>query len=204
MTNKILTVAKWEFIEKVKTKAFIIGLFLMPVIMGTFTVLPGLLASKSDETTKKFGLIDQTGHYEKVLNKLFAEKYKLANGMPNYALVKIEDSDTSLAHLTTLGTARLRENDIEGLLIIPSDVETRGVVELRAENVGNIRDQERLSKSLEDIITQHRLSEAGFDAKKVRSLMSSINVKTIKISEKGEEKESGFLETFVSGYIFIM
>ncbi|HLP18489.1 MAG TPA: ABC transporter permease, partial [Bacteroidota bacterium] len=47
-------------------------------------------------------------------------------------------------------------------------------------------------------------SEAGFDAKKVRSLMSSINVKTIKISEKGEEKESGFLETFVSGYIFIM
>ena len=42
--NKILSVARWEFIEKVKTKAFIIGLFMTPLIMTVFTVVPQLLA----------------------------------------------------------------------------------------------------------------------------------------------------------------
>lgn len=204
MSNKIIHIAKWEFFEKVRTKAFIISLLLMPIIIGIFSVLPSLLMSKSDEKTKVYGLIDQTRKYEKTLVDLFETKYKLPNGSPNYALTVIADGDTSLANLSKIGVNRLRANSIEGLLIIPADVEKRGVVEYRALNVGNIRDQERISKSLEDIITQHRLSEAGLDAQKVRSLMSSIDIKTIKISEKGEEKESGFLETFASGYIFIM
>lgn len=204
MSNKIFHIARWEYVEKVKTKAFIIGLVLMPVMIGTFGILPGLLASKSDEKTKTFGIIDKTGTYAQALSDHLTAKYRLPNGTANYELVPVGDQDTSLAHLIAVGTTKIRENSIEGLLIIPSDVEKKGRVELRAQNVGNIRDQERFSKSLEDIITQHRLDAAGFDAKKVRSLMSSIDVKTIKISEKGEEKESGFLETFFSGYVFIM
>jgi ABC-2 type transport system permease protein len=79
-----------------------------------------------------------------------------------------------------------------------------GKVEYRSENVGNIRDQERFSKILEDIIVERRLEGSGYDSKVIKGLMTDIDVKTIKVSSKGEEKESGFLETFISGYIFIM
>ncbi len=204
MPNKILHIAKWEFIEKVKTKAFIISLVMMPMIMTIFGVLPGLLASKSDEKTKMFGIIDRTGQYTALLSANIVGKYTLPNGTPNYSLMAITDPDTAIDHLVKLGTSKILENQIEGLFVIPANIEERGRVEFRSENVGNIRDQERFSKSLSDIITQHKLEKAGLDAAKVKSLLRDIDVKTIKVSDKGEEKESGFLETFFSGYIFIM
>ena len=58
---KSLDVAKWEFMEKVKSKAFIISLVVMPLIMVVFGILPGLLASKPDDKAITVGMIDQTG-----------------------------------------------------------------------------------------------------------------------------------------------
>jgi len=66
----------------------------------------------------------------------------------------------------------------------------KGKIEYRSENVGNIRDQERFSRILEDVIVERRLEAAGFDSKRVRDLSTDVDVKTIKVSSKGEEKES--------------
>ncbi len=41
--KKILTIARWEFLEKVKTKAFIISLVITPLIIIMFSLLPTLL-----------------------------------------------------------------------------------------------------------------------------------------------------------------
>ena len=204
MQSKSLMVARWEFIERVKTKAFIIGLFMMPVIIGIFTVLPGLLASKSDEKTRKIGLIDETEMLLPYLEARIA-KYKLSDSVTaNYRLVKITDEDKSREHLKTLATAKILENEIEGYFLLPVDVMEKGKIEYRSKNVGNIRDQERFSKILEDIIIGRRLEAAGFDSKRIKSLSTDVDVKTIKVSAKGEEKESGFLQAFFTGYIFIM
>jgi ABC-2 type transport system permease protein len=201
--SKALQVAKWEFVERVKTKAFIIGLFMMPAIISVFTVLPGLLSSKADERTRNIGVIDETETLLPFLESRIL-KYKLPDSSANYALVKITDDDRSRDHLKMLATAKILGNEIEGYFLIPADVMEKGKIEYRSENVGNIRDQERFSRILEDVIVERRLEAAGFDSKKVRSLTTDVDVKTIKVSSKGEEKESGFLETFFTGYIFIM
>jgi ABC-type Na+ efflux pump permease subunit len=57
---KYLDVARWEFTEKVKSKAFIISLVMMPLIMVVFGLLPGLLAKNPDEKAISIGVIDQT------------------------------------------------------------------------------------------------------------------------------------------------
>ena len=56
--KKALAVARWEYLERVKTKAFIIGLFLTPIIMISMMVLPTLLATQEDSSTKAIGIID--------------------------------------------------------------------------------------------------------------------------------------------------
>lgn len=202
--NKIMAVARWEFIEKVKTKAFIIGLFMTPLIMGIFTVVPALLADKGDEKTKTFGVIDETHSFTTVINAQMLGKFKLDNGKPNYSIKEINDENTETEHLKILGTAQLASGEIEGYFIIPKDVLEKGKIEYRAENVGNARDQNRFSKVLEDIIIEQRLRSYGYDAPKIRKLMTEIDIKTFKVSKHGEEKESGFMETFMTGYVFIM
>ena len=57
---KFLGVAKWEFLEKIKSKAFLISLVLMPIIIVVFSVVPGLLASKPDDRPITIGIIDET------------------------------------------------------------------------------------------------------------------------------------------------
>jgi ABC-2 type transport system permease protein len=202
--NKTLAVARWEFIEKVKTKAFLIGLLMTPLIMFVFTVIPGLMADNADETTKIFGVIDMTGTLAAPIDARLSEKYKLENGTANYRLKEVTDENRDADHLKTLAMAQLASGEIEGYFILPQDVLERGVVEYRAENVGNARDQNRFSSVLEEIIVERRLRTSGYDAAAIKKLMTEVDIKTFKVSKKGDEKESGFMETFFTGYIFIM
>jgi ABC-2 type transport system permease protein len=202
--NKIFQVARWEFIEKVKTKAFLISLIMMPLIIGIFGFLPTFLASKPDENTKTVGVIDQTENLVTIVGDKLTEEFKLPNGKPNYAIMVITDENTDLEHLKKIGTAKMLSGAIDGYFVIPSDVMKTGTLEYRSENVGNIRDQERFSRVIENIIIEQRLIENGYDAKLIKQLSTKVDVKTIKVGRGGEEKESGFIETFMSGYIFIM
>jgi ABC-type Na+ efflux pump permease subunit len=57
--KSVSTIAWWEFIQKVKTKAFILSMLLSPVIMGVFSVLPVLLTTVSVEEPKKILILDK-------------------------------------------------------------------------------------------------------------------------------------------------
>lgn len=199
---KYLQVAKWEFMEKVKSKAFIISLVLMPLIMVVFGVLPGLLASKPDDKAITIGVIDETGQILQPLSARLDEKYKLPDGRPNYIVRNLKE-DISAEQQKARAIKLINEKQMEGYFTIPSTVYDSGKVEYRAENVGNIRVSERFSRTIEEVIVEHRLTGRGLNPADIKKLMASIDVKALKVSEKGE-KESGFLETFASAYIVIM
>ncbi len=84
--KKILTIARWEFLEKVKTKAFIISLVITPLIIIMFSLLPTLLTQKEDQRTKLIGVVDTSGiYFYKLVDEL--EQYKLDNFQPNYIVI---------------------------------------------------------------------------------------------------------------------
>jgi ABC-2 type transport system permease protein len=201
--TKALAVAKWEFTEKVKSKAFIIGLILMPIIIVVFAVLPGLLAMTPDERPVSIGILDETGTIFEPLRARLDERYKLPDGRPNYALRDLRDG-SDFTHLQLLATAMATSGEIEGFFYIPANVADSGKVEYRAQNVGNLRLAGRFSKAIEDIIVENRLVKEGYDPKRIQSLLADVDVRSIKLSASGEETESGFREVFFSAYIFIM
>src|SRR3972149_6625379 len=100
--------------------------------------------------------------------------------------------------------AALNRDAIEGFFTIPASVYDSGKVEYRAQNVGNFRIQERFSRTIEEIIVENRLTAQGLDPDRIRRLMTDVDVRSIKISDKGEEKESDFFATFFSSYIVLM
>lgn len=202
--TKAITVAKWEYLEKVKTKTFLIGLILMPAIMVLFGVVPSLLASRPDTESKVIGVYDETQNLVDALDNRLREKFKLPDGQPNYLIRNLRAERRNLGSVRELAIQLILEGQIEGSLLIQSDVLKTGDVEYRSQNVGDVRLTERLAGTLEDLIREKKLTERGIDPEVIRELEISVEMKTIKINEKGEEKESGFLQTFFSGYIFIM
>ncbi len=200
---KYLEVAKWEFLEKITSKAFLISLVLMPIIMVVFGVLPGLLASKPDDKQIVVGMYDETNSLLQPLATRLDEKYKLPDKRPNYVLRNLKEDanfNTAKNHANKL----VADGQMEGYFFIPSTVYDSGKVEYRAENVGNIRVGERFSRTLEEVIVEKRLTSQGLDPTQIRKLIADVNVRSIKISGEGEEKQSGFLETFFSAYVVIM
>ena len=55
--NKVFAVIRREFIERVRTKSFLIGTFLVPLLVGAFGYLPALLA-KRDTASKTIVVLD--------------------------------------------------------------------------------------------------------------------------------------------------
>lgn len=197
------TVAKWEFLEKVRSRAFLISLFLMPVLILGVAVLPTLLAFKEDTHTVSLGVIDNTGRILDVLQERLNEHYRLENGEPNYLLRDL-DGGKPFDILRDRANDLVVQGTIEGYFYFPEDFFERGVFEYRSENVSNIRIQERFTRLLEHILLEDRLQQVGLDTGAYNRIKTNVVFQAVKISEDGEEKQSGFEQTFFLGYIGIL
>lgn len=200
--KKAFAVARWEYVEKIKSKAFLISLFLMPIIMIGLGVIPSLLASKPDTEPRVIGIIDQTGELFQPLSRRVEERYKLPDGQPNYILQRI-DVANGFDQTKKLADKMVLDGDLEGYFLLTPLVFQDSAAEYRSKNVGNIRIIERFSKTLRDIVFEKKLHAAGIDPEIVKKVSTSFELKTVKISERGEE-EAGFEKVFFSAYIFMM
>jgi ABC-2 type transport system permease protein len=203
MKNKFFEVARWEFMEKVKSKAFIISLVLMPVIIGAIAILPAFFASKADDESIRIGIIDGTQKLVQSLGEKLDREFLLKNNQPNYILRNIS-LGRSIEEARAEGARLVASDAIEGYFSIPAAVFDSGKIEYRTKNVGNFKVQERFSRTIEQVITEMRLSSRGLDAALIRKLTARVEIKPIKISEKGEESESSLGETFVKSYIGLL
>lgn len=201
--NKMFVVARWEYVEKVRSKAFLFGLFFTPMIMVAMGVLPGLLAGKEDESTRIIGVIDGSGEIAKPLaGKL--ERELLPGGNPKY-IVKVIGSgkDINLQQLTAVGDEMVKQDDIIGYVILGANALRDTSMEYRSKGAGDFRLIGTVRKAVESIIAERRFAERGIDKDLMKELSVSLDVKTVKISERGEE-ETSFLKTFFSAYVFLM
>jgi len=203
MKSKALQVAKWEFLEKVKSKAFVISLVLMPVIIAIMALLPAFLVSKEDSGPVRIGIIDGTHKLIQSLGDRMDREFRLKNDQPNYILQNL-GLDKPLEEARAEGIRLIASERIEGYFFIPETAYDSGKVEYRSKNVGNFKIQERFSRSIEQVIVESRLLTHGLDTAMIRKLTASVNVKSIKINDKGKESEAGFGETFATAYIGLL
>ena len=201
--KKMLAVARWEYVEKIRSKAFLFSLIIIPLLMVAMGILPGVLATRPDSDPRKIGVFDQTGGLFEDLEGYLNFHYRLSNGKPNYFLIKVADTANSVIEGKNLADALVMAGEIEGYVIIPKSIMEDSSVEYRSENVGNFRVTDRLTQALRDIIVGRRLHNQGIDPVIVKQLTSPIGMRTIRLSRSGE-RESGFTEVFFSAYLFMM
>lgn len=205
MSNKYLQVARWEYIEKIKSKAFLISLFLMPIIMVAVGVIPTLLAARGDTESKIVGIIDRSHEILTPLSASLDERYRLPDGQPNYILRSLDaDSMSDLTAEKKHADELVIADSLEGYVIIGKSIMLDSTVEYRSQNVGSFRMTERIGNTIRDLVVEKKLHAQGIDPLLVKQLTKPIEMKTIKLSKSGKEEESGFGEVFFTAYVFMM
>ena len=90
--NKVFVVVRREFVERVRTKAFLIGTFLMPVFMVFMMVMPALMMTGGTRT-QRIAIVDATtdGVGGRVESGLMAQTFTSdGDTLPRYDLTRVK------------------------------------------------------------------------------------------------------------------
>jgi ABC-2 type transport system permease protein len=203
--SKVLAVAKWEYLEKVKSKAFLVGLFLTPIIMVAMGILPSIFATQEDKETRAIGIIDRSGEVAREFSTRMEDRYKLPNGLPNYTVHPIAVGPTiDLDEAVRQANKMVANGQIEGYCLVGGIGVEDSVVEYRARSVGDFRVDARMQETLKQIKAERRIRALGLDPKLLKELAINLDVHVVKVSKEGEKEEAGFEKVFFSAFVFLM
>ena len=182
MIAKVLSVARWEYLEKVKSKAFLIGLFLTPVLMVGMGVVPTLLITQADTRTKIIGVIDPSGEMVKPLADLIEARYRLADGRPNYIIRPLATGFRVDVRSAALEADRQTgAGEIEGYCLLGPTAESDTGVEYRSKSVGDIQLVENLQQALRIVLSERKGVAMGLDTSVIRALNVKVDMKQVKL-----------------------
>lgn len=198
--NKTLKIVRREFVEIVRKKSFLIGLFLVPVFVVASVLVPVLLARVDMGKQKRIAVVDQTGILYQPLEARLDER--LEDGRPEYLLHEVRpgtDLETTRRQLTS----EINAGTLDAYLVVPSDVFEKGEAGFYGKNVSDIQQVGRLQNALSQIVVAHRLAQRGLDPESVRKWTRRVQLQTLKIV-KGKEKKSGFAREYFTSFAFAM
>ena len=201
--RKIITISLWEYLEKVKTKAFIISLIITPLLIITVTLLPSLLLREDGPKVEVIGIIDTSGVYFNYLEEEF-QKYKLPNGQNNYLLINLKDISSSYEGITRIADKDVIKNLLDGYLIIEVTKPNYLFAEYRSNLFGNFKVVGRFEEALNYFRTKNVLEKAGVPSRVLAEIQERTIIHQRKISEGGNSTDLDFLTTFFLSVVFIL
>jgi len=216
--KKILSVIKREYIQIVRTKGFIIGTILGPVMMAAFIVVPVIMSTVAVDKQKIIGVVDLSQEIFLDLDrKLGQEGYKLDDGFRRYVLKKTELlPGVSVDELKKDLNEKVLNEELSAYILIPENVlevedteiaakkeksEDRDM-EYVARHTTDIQELAELNETLNSVIIEKRLRKEGLDPQKVSQYIKRVRLTPIKVTKKGEEKDT--MGTFMVSYFLAL
>lgn len=210
MPNKIITVIKREYMTRVKSKGFIVSLFLMPILMAGMVLLSSFLTIIEGKTEKirKIAIVDETGEIFTQMqagiagHSTFQHKGKL--------VYQLEEASVTTQETKTALRERLKAKTLYAYLEIPKDVFENGEVRFYARTATNFAVQSALRGIISNIVRDKRFAESGYPRNEVSRLMRSVRFNAYAVkSSKGKDGDTAIespLETGARiglGYILV-
>jgi ABC-2 type transport system permease protein len=212
--NKILAVVRREFLERVRTRAFLIGTLLFPILMGALFVLPILLERRAT-APKRIALVDgATGdvgaRVADALSNARREGPDGAQGALRYVITRVEAAGRitevrdSLVPLTGVtGDAQ----GYDGILVLDDDKVSTGRIPYLGVNVGSPADMRKLETTLQTSLRFERLKRAGVDPYLAMPAFRDVDLQTEKVAAgklTGESGGSSFFLAYIMGFVLYL
>lgn len=195
--HKVIAVIRREFIERVRTRAFLLTTLLGPLFFVGMAVVPALLISREVSGRKVVVVDAATGEFgTRVAGALAAAKKgtgptAVAKYLPTLiaAGARAEAVRDSLVPRT--GLSRRDEESIDGIVMISEGGIATGKLTYLGVDVGSPRAMEDLRRTLAPVMMTERLQRAGVDPVVALGAVSPLDLETRKVSEGKLTNESG-------------
>ena len=201
-------ILKREYLERVRTRTFLVLTLLAPAIMTALMILPAKLATMGDKP-QHFVIVASTQHFGgMVRQQLLSEPMvsEEAEGESSEGSRKPEDQyvidvDTNS---TEAERASLRDKvstrDIDGFLWLTDDAIAAHKVDWDTREMAGSREKSWIGDAVNRIVQQQELAKAGLTSAQSQELLTPVKVESVRIERGREAKGSGngrFLEIVV-------
>ena len=197
--RKLGVVFKREYLERVRSKWFLIGTLLGPVFLGVIMVLPTYLSMKQrpGNDLTNVVILDATG--TGLGARVGAALTKGFPAAPAPSVRIVSPDRLSVAEDSTVNAVVRKE--INGFIVLDSNTVANRSVRYAGRNASSISDVQALMSSVKQQVLAQRLEREGLDAARVSALTAEkLETKTEKIGAKGREGGSG-MGNLAFGYI---
>lgn len=228
--RRVLLVAKRDYLASVKTKSFLIGLIVAPIMFGGGFIGIGLMKKKPDISDRKIAIVDRTGRAAEAVVAAAAEKnakdlYDKTTGRqvtPRYSFEVVLPEPLRDAEQRLALSDRVRRRELFAFLEIgaaalhpPKGDDAAKDPAGRADyysNAGGI-DEAKLwvSGPVSDGLRRARLAEAGVPADRHADILASATVQLMTLVSRdpetgaiGQSRKKDDLEGFLVPFGMMM
>ncbi len=185
--NKIGLIIKREYTTRVRKRSFIVMSILGPILFASLMVVPALIAMSEDQEVKRIAVVDSSHLF---MNVIPETEYLKFDYLENARLNDIKQTYSAGGYY--------------GVLYISHIVafEPNSVV-FYSDKQPNLATKMHISRAMENYIRDQKLKTYEIENLDniLKSVKTRINIRTIKITETGREKESHTGVAMAVGYI---
>jgi ABC-2 type transport system permease protein len=184
--RRVLAVARREYVERVRSKAFVVGTVLGPLLLGGVMIGPSVLMSKQRGRALRVAVVDDTKRVGAGVAKSLREPR--SSGPARFEVVPTEDGVDALR-------ARVLAGGLDGLVHVEGGTVEAATGAYYGRNVSNIQDLQLVERAVAEAVTDERLAGAGLSAERVRALTRPPAFKTIQLTAQGarEDRKEAFI-----------
>ena len=200
--DKILTIARREYTQSVKTKTFWIGMLAFPLLMAAMFVVPLGLMQISPDEQKTIAVVDETGRLVEPFSARLAE-HRLKDDRPEYVVEQVPVAGSVEATRREL-EPRVLGGELYALITIADDLGPDAFGLFR-KSVGDEGTARAIRSALYDEVVVLRLerSELDLDSERLKTLTARVQLQNYQVTPDGEAKKKDFDEAFLATYLFV-
>lgn len=203
--EKILLIIQREYIQRVRTRWFLISTILTPFVLLGISALPILVTPTGRSGNHAVVVLDQSGDSalfttieqkmadsRQAIQELTGQSDPIATSLAltNFKLSQvIVPSGESIDQMRQTYNADIQNNALSGYIVLRPEVLNNAEPEFYARNVSDLS-LSQLGTSIGKAIIERRLVHAGLNPAKVTEYLRTVEMKLFKV-EGGSETRSG-------------
>ena len=197
--GKVLVVFKREYLERVRSRWFIIGTVLGPIFMAAIIIVPNVLAARTKASSNLANVLvlDATG--SDLGTRVATALGKVDSTGPRPRVETVAPAQLQAA--TDSATQLVVHHGVLGYLVLDDSALVGGGARYAGRNATTLTDITTLRTTLQRTVLDMRLERAGINPDSVAALTGvKFDLRTDKITNKGLEAGGG-MAGIIFGYI---
>ncbi len=201
---KLWAIVKREYLERVRSKWFVIATMFGPIIMGALVIIPAYITAKSKSTEAIFNstILDATttGIGERISLAIVGNNVN-AKVRPKVIVVP----PSALTQAESTATREVMERRLNGYLILDQQTLAGERARYAGRSATSIPDMERIRSAIRQTIVAMRLEKAGVNPDSIKELtFMPLSLSSERITDKGRGGSGTVSIIFAAAIAFLL